>query len=364
MIRLLDRYVLGVFLPALGVFTIVFLFLFVTVDFASKLTKFLSLSSVPVLAFASKYYLLRLPMLLMILMPMVVLFSTIFTVIKLARTNEILPIAASGTSLRRMSLPFLVSGALSTGVMAGLDEFVLARLGEEIGRTDEILAAKEMDYGVRGWDGRTRISAAAYDVVSRVLHDARITRVDEEAVTREVILASRCEWDERGRRWVAFGGTRERPLELVEVPGGKPRPWKEPLPPEGHPVESSLSPKSLRKRGIGFTAAFAPLADLLEQARLYPHDPAAQMNVHVRLAFPLSPLLLLLLGLPSVVAAHSKSLVKGLSHSFLLGLCFYAITFAGLYLGNRGDLPAPLAAWGPTVLFALLGAVAFSRMRT
>lgn len=364
MTRLLDRYVLGVFLPALGVFTAVFVVLFVAVDFASKLAKFLDLRTVEFLPFVARYYLIRVPMVLMFLLPMVLLFSTIFAVVKLSRTNEILPIAASGTSLRRMALPFLAAGVLGTAAMAALDEFVLARLGDEINRTDEILSSKEMDWGVSGWDGRTRFAAESHNVLTRTLNGVRITRVDEQALMREVILAKTCAWNEERRRWTAYEGTVERPLELVEKRGEKPQPWKKSIPPEGHVVETDFTPKMLRKGGISFTEAFAPLRDLVEEAMLNPHDPAAQMKVHVRLAFPCTPILLILIGLPSVVAAHSKSFVKGLSYSFFLGLCYYALYFAGLYLGNRGNLPAPVAAWGPNALFGLIGVVSFARMRT
>ena len=364
MIRLLDRYVLGVFLPAFGVFTAVFVALFVAVDFASKLAKFLDLKTVSFLPFVARYYLIRVPMVVMILLPMVLLFSTIFSVVKLSRTNEILPIAASGTSLRRMALPFLVSGILGTFGMAALDEFVLARLGPEIARTDEILSSKEMDWGVSGWDGHTRFTAGTHNLLTRTLHQVRITRVDDQAVTREVILAKTCVWEEDRRRWIAYEGTVERPLELVETKGARPSPWKKEIPPEGYVVETSVTPKTLRKAGMTFTDSFAPLADLLEEARLNPDDPAAQMKVHFRLAFPCTPVLLILLGLPSVVAAHSKSFVKGLTFSFILGLSFYAVFIAGLYFGNRGFLPAPAAMWGPTVLAGVAGAIWFSRMKT
>jgi lipopolysaccharide export system permease protein len=316
------------------------------------------------LPFVARYYLIRVPMVLMILLPMVLLFSTIFSVVKLSRTNEILPIAASGTSLRRMALPFVVAGILGTFAMAALDEFVLARLGPEIARTDEILSSKEMDWGVSGWDGHTRFSAESHNILTRTLNRVRITRVDDQAVTREVILARSCVWDEGRRRWTAYEGTIERPLELVEVKGAKPSPWKQPIPKEGYVVDAGVTPKTLRKAGVSFTDSFAPFEDLLEEARVNRDDPAAQMKVHFRLAFPCTPVLLILLGLPSVVAAHSKSFVKGLTFSFILGLSFYAVFIAGLYVGNRGLVPAPAATWGPTVLFGVLGVAWFSRMRT
>ena len=101
MIRLLDRYILSIFLSALAVFTTAF-----------AMMRHRSL--LPLLVFVLEYYLLRLPMILTYLLPMVILFAAMFTVFKLSRTNEILPIAASGTSLRRMALPFLLTACVTS----------------------------------------------------------------------------------------------------------------------------------------------------------------------------------------------------------------------------------------------------------
>src|SRR5215475_7508178 len=115
MTRLLDRYVLGIFLPAVLLFTVTLLFLFIAVDFASKLGRFLEIKSldIPLYRFILTYYLYRVPLLLLILIPSVMLFAPTFTVIKLARANEILPIATSGISLRRMALPFVTAALLA-----------------------------------------------------------------------------------------------------------------------------------------------------------------------------------------------------------------------------------------------------------
>jgi len=128
MMRLLDRYVTTLFAGALAVFAAAFVALFVTVDFASNLGRFLELKSVSIPRFVLWYYLLRLPMTVVLVLPMIVLFASIFTVIKLQRTNEVLPIAASGISLRRMSRPFLVAAVLAAGGMAALEEYVLPGL--------------------------------------------------------------------------------------------------------------------------------------------------------------------------------------------------------------------------------------------
>ncbi len=369
MIRLLDRYVLSIFLPALAVFTLAFMALFLAVDFASKLGRFLELKTVPVLPFIAKYYLLHLPMSMTVLLPTVVLFASIFAVIKLARTNELLPIAASGTSLRRLSLPFVVAAALASLGMAAMDELVLPRIAEEIGLQDEILRKGAVGSLVEDYDGRTHLAGERYDRVRREFRRVLIKRIDEEARTVERVTADRCVWEkDRGPkgRWVAYDGTIERPRDApVRTNGGRPTAPRVPIGPEGYVVDAPFTPETLRG-GVSLTSRLplAPLRQILEDARKYPHVPSCAMKVHTRLAFPLSPVVLLLLGLPFVMAAHSKSFLKGLFLCFLLSLAYYMIYFVCLDLGNRGTLPAAHAGWGPTAAFGLAGVAAFLRMRT
>jgi lipopolysaccharide export LptBFGC system permease protein LptF len=365
-VKLLDRYLLSIFIPALAMFTLAFVFLFLTVDFASKLGKFLELKTLALLPFLGRYYLCRLPMILAYLLPMVILFASMFTVIKLARTNEILPIATSGTSLRRMALPFIVVAFLSTFIMAALDEFVLARVGEEISDTEEILNGRELKYSVEDYDGWTKLWARKYNVARREMsEEVRITRLDDTARTIEVVTARTCRWDSVRKRWIAFDGWIEKPQELVMPPeGGKPRTRKDPIPEEGYVVAAPFKPEMLRKTSSFIRLGFAPLRKLRDEARRYPHVPSVWMKLYGRFSFPLAPVVLLLIGLPFVVAAHSKSFIKGLFFCFLLALGYYMTHFACMDLGRRGSLPPAWAAFGPAGAFGLFGLAAFARMKT
>ncbi len=365
MIRLIDRYILNTFLISMAVFILAFGTLFLVVDFASKLSKFLDLRSFSLPVFIGRYYLARLPMVLSYLLPTVILFASIFTITRLARANEILPIAASGTSLRRMAMPFLAAAVLAGGVIAAVDEFVLAHLGEEIAETDDILDARETSYGVEDYDGWTKLYAHSYDHVRKKLTEVRITRLDQNARPVEHIKARTCLWDERGGHWTAFEGTIEFPDELEIRDGGRPQVRREPIQTQGYVVKAPFTPETLRK-GSSFLNLFpfAPMRKLLEEARKFPHIPSCLIKVHARISFPLSPLVLLFLGLPFVVAAHSKSFIMGLFFCFLVSLGFYLTHFACMMLGHQGSLPPVAAAWLPTALFGIAGLASFGRMRT
>jgi lipopolysaccharide export system permease protein len=366
MIRLIDRYVLSIFLPALLLFTLTLLILFIALDCAAHLGKFLEMQGEPILPFVFHYYLVRVPMLLTILIPAVMIFAPTFTVIKLARSNEILPIATCGTSLRRMSLPFVLASVLAGLGMAALDEWVLPQIGVAIIESDDKITSAGVRFNIEDFDGKTKLYAFRFDIESQLLSEnVRLTRLDDEKHPIEVITAKRCQYDARRKLWIAYEGFIEKPQEWVRVKGEKPRPWKEPIPPEGTIFESELSPESFRRdAGIANRVSFSTLKDLVEEMHRYRHVPAKVLLFHSRFSFPLSPIVLLLVGLPFVMDPHSKSFIKGLIFSFLLAIAFYVTHFACIDLGSKGSIPPIVAAWFPVSLFGSIGVVTFSRMRT
>jgi lipopolysaccharide export LptBFGC system permease protein LptF len=126
-----------------------------------------------------------------------------------------------------------------------------------------------------------------------------------------------------------------------------------------------LKPDNIRRSsGLSSRYGFATLKSMIRDMRQYSHVPAATLRVHSRFSFPLSPLVLLLVGLPFVMDPHSKSFVKGLIFCFLLAIGFYITHFACVDFGNRGVIPPIIAAWFPAGCFGAVGLVAFARMRT
>lgn len=364
MMKLLDRYLLTIFLAALAVFLIAFVSLFMVIDMASKMARFLELKDVSTLAFMGRYYLVRLPMVFAYLLPTIVLFASIFTVIKLSRTNELLPMVTAGTSLRRVTAPFVVTAVAGSLTMGAMDEFVLPRVGEEITRTDIALSNQEA-WGVTVYDKRTFLYAWRYDPLALRMEDVQATVFNDEARPAERLKAELCLWEPARSRWIAYRGTVEKFGQMRLLEGERPKAWIDPIPADGHPIPSPFPPDQVRKRA-SWTSRFPfdRFEDLLREAREFPHIPSTRMKIYSRLAFPLSPVILLLLALPFVTAATSKSYLKGLFFCFLLALAYYLMHLFCLEMGNRGAIPAIFAGWFPTALFGGAGVAAFARMRT
>jgi lipopolysaccharide export LptBFGC system permease protein LptF len=363
--RTLDRYLLGVMLPAVGVFCVAFTAIFLAVDAADKLRRFLELQTLEILPFAVRYYACRLPISLTYLLPSVVLFAPLFTIVKLSRSNEIVPVAVVGISLRRLCAPFLATALATSVLIAVMEEYVLVPLVEEIEETGDILNSRQVNYGVLARDRRSLLFARAYNSISREMRDLRITWQDDDAVPVRTVRARHCRWNGQRRRWIAVDGTDEHPETLEFPPGAKPRPRKDPLPPEGLELDTALGPEDLRSTAsTEEMLSSASLREVLRDARENPEDPRRWMKVHARFSFLLTPVILLLIGLPPAVTAQSRSLTKGLVGGAVLVTLYYGLYFIAQDFGTRGHLPPLLAGWGPTALFAVAGAVSWSRMRT
>jgi lipopolysaccharide export system permease protein len=374
MIRILDRYVSSLFASAIAVFTVAFTGLFIAIDFASNLGKFLDLKHVSIPKFILWYYAIRVPYFLTMLLPMVVLFAAIFTVIKLQRTNEVLPIAASGISLRRMSAPFLLAAFLGMLAVASLEEFALPALASDLARTEEIRSTKEWSYGVGDYIPSALIWGRRYDHVHQeMIAGVRVTLLDADHRVRAVADAERATWDRQRRCWVLFNGSveYEGDQDIVLSPTQRPRPRVEPIFPDrwwcpsGWPVPAPFRIESLRTSASSSDRyAFSPVRDILREARKRPDQFVWRMRFHSRLSFPVSPVVLMLVGLPTVAAAHSKSFVRGLTVCGFQVAIYFALYLVTTYLGNHGTLPPPLAAWFAPGTFGLVGLWSFSRMKT
>jgi len=265
-----------------------------------------------------------------------------------------------------MSLPFIVASFLAALAIAALDEYVLPNVAGDITESDGAFGSRGFRLNVEDYDGRVKLWALRYDYEPRVLSGSvRITRLDDAMQPVEIITAKRAKWDVPRKRWVAYEGSIEKPQILRKIQGEKPRIWVEPIPPEGFVVECTLTPESMQKEASSVERfSSAPLRELIEVMRRYPHVPTAALRVHSRFSFPLSPIVLLLVGLPFVMDPQSKSFIKGLIFCFLLALGFYVTHFACVDLGNKGTIPPLVAAWFPIAAFGSVGMVAFARMKT
>ena len=99
---------------------------------------------------------------------------------------------------------------------------------------------------------------------------------------------------------------------------------------------------------------------------LYASDPSRRdvgVALHNRYAFPISNIVLLLLGLPFVLGTESKGTFGGVVICIMICGAFYGVHALCTQLGKT-TLPPAAAAWLPIALFGPIGIFLFDGVKT
>ncbi len=367
--RLLDRYVVGIFLSALLVFAISFLALFLIVDFSTRLPRFLALERVAILPFILKYYLVRLPLFLLYVLPTVSLFAAMFAMVKLQKSNEIVPIVTSGVSMHRIAMPFVILSVLVAGVAFSLDEYVLPDLMTTLADTDEILASLETTQKVVQTDTLgNHVTAGEYDHVRKILKVVTVTRLWENNLNREIIHAKAGRWDPDRRRWMLSAGeiqffdTFGNP-ETILGHDGRPMMKKQAF--DEMALEGCLvTPENLQRR-LSLAGDYDTIGSLVTKIREEPQKVGWKLALHAKFSFPLSCVVLLLLGLPFSAETQVKAgVIRGLMMCLIVTAAYYAVHFILINRAQRQQVNPVIASWAATAIFGALGIVNYTRMKS
>lgn len=363
--RTLDRYVTGLYVYAFGVFTLAFLLLYVLIDFVNRINDFINLPSIADrFAFFVEFYALRIPLFLITLLPIVTLFAAMFTCHRLAKSNELVPMVASGVSVRRVTAPFFAAGLLVALSIAGLEEWVVPRLGAKIVHSENVLRRgdTESTVFVRDRAGDT-FYFKTYRYSNFEAESVSVAQFGPKRQIEQLVVASRavCASPPAGGRpgaWIFFNGQRTRYGENLE------RGETIPLPPDGHRLETDLDPVDLT-RAEKVATTYQPLRQIRRLMRENPENPIFPLRLHSRMAAPLGSVLLLLLGIPFIVRLERQNLFLGVGICLVICSGYYVTQFLCLDACVKGALGPPAAGWLPTALFgALGGGLFYGKLRT
>jgi lipopolysaccharide export system permease protein len=371
-LRSLDRYLWGIFLRAFGLFLVVFLVLAALIDFAGRLDNFLELKGYQGLPFLIlRFYLYRIPMFLFFILPVLVLFGAILTWARLTRANEIVPLIVSGISIRRFCLPFLIAAGGVGLVVAFLDEYVLPGISEKIVQTEDIVDSKMVSWYIVARDGVGHtIFARKYDHVAQDMQEVIFIASDEEGLREEMALARRAKWDKQKGKWVLIDGksylyTKGVP-ELIDPGHRRPLLWTVDFGQEGREIQFHLKPTEIISSN-SLATRYMNLRRAIELARVHPEVYLFKLGLHLKLAFPLTGLTILLIGLPFILRRkdpHPGLVVWGLGKGFLIIGLYFLFYFSAVQAGTQGIISPIIAGWSAPLSFGIPGLILFLRMRS
>jgi lipopolysaccharide export system permease protein len=357
----IDRYLIGRFLFSLVWSLIAFWAIFTVVDLVEHLDKFID-KGAPAL-YVALYYVYYSPFIFILVVPIAVLLSTLFSVGFLSKRNELLAMRAAGVSLLRIAMPFLFCGLVVAALVMVAGETIYPRMEQRRadlteqflsggGKPSQIvypnLFAPGMDGRVFYFKSFNAVQRLGTGVTVQTFRDGRMTELLE---MRNLRYQDSLWIGESGQRRLfetsSDSATHYEAFDRMVFTG-----WRE------------LPADFVRKRIDPQRVGYFDLKAAIQRIRATGGDPTfEETELLLKIAFPFLSFLVVLIGFP--IAARTKH--SGLAMNFGIAMM---ITFAMRVVievfrsfGHNGDIPAWVAAWAPDVVCFVAGTLILLRTR-
>lgn len=358
-IRALDRYVFTEFWKIFLTASLGFPILLYVIDSTDNLDKYLSRHlSIGSIALSYLYWL---PDSMFMALPAAVLFATVFAIGSLTRHSEITAAKASGISFHRLIAPIAFGAVLASA--AGLVIGELAPVANkrrldiiEPDRSSTTLERYNFAYaGERGRVykvGALRVSENSIDGVA-IERKGRGPSYPSYALT-----AAQATYRAAAHRWIIRKGTMHViPDSLHNVTfafdSAIDRNFTE------EPRQLTLAEKAPTDMG------FAELGRFIDSMDRSGADVSAlKVERMLKIVIPVTCIIIFLFGAPLATSSQRGGTAYGIGLSLGTTLIFLVMIQLTRGIGGHGQIPAYLAAWLPSLLFGVTGAVLMARVRT
>ena len=351
--RTLDRYLLREFAGYLALGLLGFITIFIVVDVFEKIDVFLDHSAPASLVF--RFYVYRVPEVVVRVLPVALLLATFLSLGQLNKFGELTAMRAAGLSLIRILLPVFAVATLGVLGSLALSEVVVPGANrerdriyeEQIQRLRPRTVTERADVTYLGGGGRI-FYMRLYLVIERRMHEVSLQEFQNGQLMRR-IDAAEATWD--GKRWVFSTGFLRT---FLEGGGEKVEPFGR-MSVEGIPERPEDFAKETRQPD---EMSYPELRSYVEKLRASGSRVSNYLvDLHLKLAFPLVNLIVVMIGAPIATRLRMQSAALGFGLSVTISFLYYAFMRTGQALGHNGALPPYLAAWLGDLVFGAFGLV-------
>jgi lipopolysaccharide export system permease protein len=356
--RLLDKYILKSFLVPFLLCFFGFLAIWLVFDLSDNAADFIEAKVKAKVIL--QFYLVQLPQITMVSLPVGLLLALLYSMSRMARTNEIISMLTAGRSLGRVCLPLILVGVFLTGVSTVLNYKLApqaASLKEQI--RAELRGKKQKKRFIESQLFRNRAEGRTWYVQrmpsrpdnDAVLDGLHISEQDAEGNILTKWYARRATYKEESKTWQFTRGKTvkfdaagnilsDKPWQTLEISNWRETPWRI--------ASSTFEPESLSvpelRAYLKYNADFPPplLAPYLT-------------HLNYRWALPWTCLVVVLIAAPLGIVFSRRGMVTSVAAAIFLFAAQNFSTNLMLALGKGDRLPAVVAAWLPNALFAAIG---------
>jgi len=349
---LITRYIIQHFFAAVGVSLVAFVGIFTVVDLIGQLVKFLDRD---VSAYhIALYYLYSLPYIVVLTIPVSMLLASLFTFGQLAKYGELTAMKASGLSLYRLQYPMLLASMLVSAAVFTAGQWIVpeANMKRDDIKSDHVERLSRESYSIRnniffrGENGR-QYFFRVYNGHRREATGVLVSEFREGAIVK-TIIAEKLAWSDVG--WILRSGT-----QRVFYPRGALR---------SSTLFDSLEVSSWAERPEDFEKAqkrpesmnYNELNQYIYNVQRGGGDVQGYLvDLYLKIAFPCANIIIVLFG--GALASHVRRSGAALGFAMSIGICFlyWGLLRIAQALGHADTLTPLVAAWGPNLIFGLIG---------
>lgn len=297
-----------------------------------------------------RYVGMRLPQIIETFLPFSVLLGTILTMVTLNQNSEVIAMKASGMSAHQVLAPLFLAALLVAGISFAFNERIVTRSTAALSAWQKVEYKKvPRDSGIRTniWvrDGDDLINAATVDTSGPVIVLGYVTIYERTGgvlssmLTADSARAVQGGWELTGaKRFMRRSGTLEPLGTIIAAKGVRP---------------DQFTLAQVDGDALPFWELQSAIADLEAAGR--PVDALKGVLWH-KISGPLSAILMPLLGAVAAfgLARSGKLFIRAIL-GMGLGFAYFVADNFALAMGDLGAYSPFLAAWGPFILFALIG---------
>ncbi|HTY01476.1 MAG TPA: LPS export ABC transporter permease LptG [Bacteroidota bacterium] len=359
--KLLDRYIIRQFLTT-ALFSLgAVLLVFIIIDSMEKLDDFLDKQAG--LSIILLYYVYFVPEIIKLITPVALLLGSLFVTARMSTQSELTAFRASGTSLYRLMLPYVLVSLVVSGVLVYFNGWVVPLANSRkfsIERTylhKDVINASGANIYVQ--DSPTRIlSIGFFDDSRNVASRVSIQEFDAADPTRMVERtdAASMAWDSSGHRWVLsnvtkrmFSGDKESLEQYSLLPAG-------PL---------HFSPDDLRKKQEKpDEMSYGALKEFIQNQRRAGQDVSQWMvDFYGKISYPFAAVIVVLFGVPFASVRRRGGTGVQLGISLLICFIYLIVMKVSQVFGYNGDVNPLLTAWAANLVFFAGAMVVILRVR-
>lgn len=353
---ILDRYLLQKFLIPFSYCVAGFVSVWLVWDLSINLPDFLSGHATSGLIL--RFYLLQIPSVIVLSVPVGLLLALLYTLTQMSRRNEIISMLCAGRSLYRIFVPLVAVGLVMTGVLALCNRELAPQAGavrdamkEEIKSGNKKVAGSTWNLLFRNREDRRLWFLTHLNRDSNEAFRVEIIQQNEAGLVTEKWYGLNVSYVPETRTWI-LGSARHVKVDeagnqvssesspRLEISGWNETPWK-------------IASSTMNSEFMGVPE----LTDYLHHNAEFPRTRLAPFvtHWHYRWALPWVCLVVIFIAGSMGVVIGRRGIMGGVGAAIGLfaGLVFSSSLFIALGKGDR--VPAWVAGWGPVLLFLIIG---------